>query len=527
MKTIQKFIFDDTPVAQAGGQKSFTISGDDGAVFSLQIKRGSLFYNFNAKEFVSNETKLTNAVVSNGTYDVDVLFPASATAHKFDIYLFAESNSDTKHAGYNEVRDYDLINVNKSSGSNSNILIKELYQMLNVNLSIRGYDTNNASGSGSPYVITTFAGAKTPSFAFSATWTSLASTLSISIKKQPSANDLLAVAQRTPLSPAFIEGENVYPLVTTPANLGAAASGTRVDSSSGQEITMYVVASTLASVGDRVTTSTTNHYLNDNVVTVTAVSTGSGKTFTISEEVDITDDLALNFSNSRNRAWLYSNVEGISPGMSTLTTAFPRQAFVEDYQAGAVDASQDKKAILLLGHKPVKTRDNTTLVETSVQKGVIVFSEQALYSHLGVNSKIFGFGTSHIKSITGLDLEFSNLALKLGANTTTTTSSPSANATFNVASGEGIGIGAIITGIGIDESVSAPTVTVKTNVDGSTYNGGSARITLSAVQTLETGTVLTFNTSRSVTISGNVKINSVAKENTIYFDMSRLIEAAL
>ena len=41
MKTIQKFIFDDTPVAQAGRQKSFTISGDDGAVFSLQIKRGS------------------------------------------------------------------------------------------------------------------------------------------------------------------------------------------------------------------------------------------------------------------------------------------------------------------------------------------------------------------------------------------------------------------------------------------------------------------------------------------------------
>ena len=80
--------------------------------------------------------------------------------------------------------------------------------------------------------------------------------------------------------PASIPGEDIYPVITTAADSTSEGGTTVNGSSTGQTVTTHVVSSTIATVNDRVLG---NAALAASIVTVTAVSGGSGKTFTISE----------------------------------------------------------------------------------------------------------------------------------------------------------------------------------------------------------------------------------------------------
>jgi len=66
---------------------------------------------------------------------------------QYDVFLFAENG--TKHANYNEVRfDDDSIDINSSTGSDSLLLRKVIYQTLNIRLTFSGGIADGSTSTG-------------------------------------------------------------------------------------------------------------------------------------------------------------------------------------------------------------------------------------------------------------------------------------------------------------------------------------------------------------------------------------------
>ena len=168
------------------------------------------------------------------------------------------------------------------------------------------------------------------------------------------------------------------------------------------------------------------------------------------------------------------------------------------------------------------TRDGTTKVETIAQTGNVTFNQQALLTFGGgANATLFSYGTSEIESLTGHDVEFTDLAVALTEISTTTTEVVSNSTSVPITNRIGISDTiSSVSGIGIDSSVANPTVASEA---GSVTGGGT--IVLSAAQTLESGVTLTFPGAGSVaTITGNIKINKAGNENVILrFDLEKFL----
>ena len=623
---IKSFTLNTNNIKESGEERTFTVLGKNGAVFSLQVKNeDNYYYNFATNLFQVTETKLDSIILGgNGFYSGKIKFPAVTDADKYDVYLLAESNYNTVHANYKEVRFSDgSIDINSSSGSNSNLVQKVIYQTLDVTLTLNSFSpTGIVTGTIGTQVITTSRNAKISLIPFSFTFT-VTSLKSLRILKQPFNSDITAYVTRTiGATPLDIEGEDLYPAVTQTdvvngdfsttdltnkivmdtnvadkmvvgdrITIATTALTDTVDIDSGGEVTSTEVVMdnnviTKMAPGDRVTAPDSRHsdFLNNNLVTVVALAVdGNAKKFSLSEEitiedgatlvftsrlnreiitvdeldpddsnpkefsmkdvngdsvnVGILDNTTLSFSNQRNYRWS-TNIYGLTPSMSLLSSTYfttnpviqgyltqttidegkPGEYKVDDVRVPALDA---------LGVFPVKTRNSTTNIETITQDGNIVFSEQALKSLGGNSVKMFSYGIPEIKRLTGYDIEFSDLAVALTEITTITTTAPSASTTFNVASAVGIAENiSTVSGIGIDTSTFNPTVTSITNIGGATWdNTGGATLTLGAVQTLESGTTLTFpNAGTVATITGNIKVNKVGNENVILsFDLEKFL----
>ena len=103
-KIIKNFNLDTSDIKAVGEKRIFTILGDKDAIFSLEIREGVNYYNFETGLFQTAKTKLIDASVGGKSYSGSINFPKVAAGAQYDIYLFAESNYGTKHAEYNEVR---------------------------------------------------------------------------------------------------------------------------------------------------------------------------------------------------------------------------------------------------------------------------------------------------------------------------------------------------------------------------------------------------------------------------------------
>ena len=57
-KIIKSFNLDTSDIKAAGEKRKLEIAGDNGAVFSLEIKNGNNYYNFQTNLFQATETKL-------------------------------------------------------------------------------------------------------------------------------------------------------------------------------------------------------------------------------------------------------------------------------------------------------------------------------------------------------------------------------------------------------------------------------------------------------------------------------------
>ena len=130
-KVIKGFKLDTSNIRATGERRGFTVLGDEGAVFSLEIREGVNYYNFETGLFQTTKTKLANVTIGGNSYKGNIYFPKVAAGAQYDIYLFTETG--TKHSEYKEVRFPDnSIDINSTTGSNSNLIQKVIYQTLDV-----------------------------------------------------------------------------------------------------------------------------------------------------------------------------------------------------------------------------------------------------------------------------------------------------------------------------------------------------------------------------------------------------------
>ena len=452
-----------------------------------------------------------------------------ANADKYDFLLFTGEN--TKHSNYNEVRFADdSIDINSSTGSNSNAIQKVIYQTLDVDIIINGFSGGgaitgylNAAPNARAQTITTSRGKGVTTIPLSITVSTTTAATGFTIDRQPVSNDIFASIDTYTIgaNPVNIRDENIYPVVSTAADSTTDGGTTVNNASSGTTVTTHVNSDTIATLHDRVLG---NDALAAKIVTVTAVSSG-GKTFTISEAISIADDLPLSFSNQRNYRWPISNTHLLTEGMrvkASTANGFTDEVTIADYLDETIVFENEVKeqrfenvkapAIDTLNVKPTLTRNATTNVVATVQTGNIIFTEQALRTFGGESPKIFGYGTDEINRITGYDVEFTDLKAELNTVTTTTTAAVNpANVVIPVTSTLGIVDkttqtvnGAItdsktvvldsVAGLGIGQSlyvgsglVGTPTITA--------INETTKTITLSSNQTFADGITLTFPNS--------------------------------
>jgi hypothetical protein len=342
-KVINSFEIDLSDIKAATTTRSFNVRGQEGAVFSLEVKNeDGHYYNFTTKAFQVGVAKLGNKTIKNGSYVGAITFPTITDDDQYDVYLWAGTN--TIHAGYNEVRfDDGSIDLNSSTGSSSLLLQKVIYQYTDSTLTLQGYSPNAtvAGTMGTDTVTVTRRGSKTKTaFSFTAT---AGATAAYRILRQPVADDILSFLEPVVGSaPIDLPGENIYPAVSNTDTVDgtgfAAGTATKivmdtnvadkmvvgdkitiattaltdtVDGavSSGIKVVMDNNVATKMAVGDRITASLAGvpHAIlsetHPTIVTVAALDPDgdNAKEFSMSEAVTLSDGETLTFTPKCNR----------------------------------------------------------------------------------------------------------------------------------------------------------------------------------------------------------------------------------
>jgi hypothetical protein len=520
-KVIESFDLDLSDLPYTREVRQFTISGDNGAQFILEIKSGSTFYNFTTNTFQATPSRLEVSIGSGG-YRNSITFPTVAIDSQYDIYLYAVPG--TTHAAYSEVRFGDgSLDINGSSGSNSLMMQKVIYQYATIDLTISGYSPNGAvTGVNTNAVISTSRGKSKVKTAFSFILTA-ASASAYRVLKQPSSSDVLAFIEPVVgAAPVTLPGENIYPTVTATGKTNAVMSSTVT-------VTMLATIEDLGlKIGDKVIQATEPFFAN--IVTVVAVSGGglSANQFTASEAISVGSDVTLNFHNRMNFSWPVTNfADKIKAGMIVVYDGVNVTAgtVVSDYknQVTILEGTEKEQVIVKNKIQAVDTKaQKPTIVKglITVQPGDITFNKQQVLALVGNTLKVGGYGEGEISRIFGWDVRFTDLAVTLTAPTTTTSGVVTGSATIGVNSREGV-INNVsrVRGIGINPALQNPLIT------GGGGTTGSGNWTADAVQTLESGITLTIeNTSRIATITGNIEIlKAGTASQTLRFDLDKLL----
>jgi len=335
-KLIKSFDLDFSDIPAAGERRSFTVNGDIGAEFILEIKNNATgdYYNFVTETFQTTGASLRKTI-SSGGYKGSVLFPSTVTTDtvngavssatsvtmdaavatkmavgdrvtgnsslnsnvftvasidstnvfslsestsiddgttlsfsgddQYDISLYAVPYSDaeksTRHVDYKEIRfGDDSLDINSSTGSNSLMLRKVIYQYASVVLEITGYSkAGGVTSTSSRFAVNVDRGKSKGKIPFSFTETT-AATAALRILKQPTEKDILAFIEPVIGSdPIDLPGENIYPTAR------AAFTGDDVNGAvtSGSVVRMdNTDLSAAIAVGDKITSPTTTGTVN-------------------------------------------------------------------------------------------------------------------------------------------------------------------------------------------------------------------------------------------------------------------------
>ena len=518
-KVINSFHLDLSDLPAASTKRTFTIMGVNEPSFSLEIKNeDDYYYNFTTNTFQAAKARLDNKIIEKGKYQGSITFPTVTDNDHYDVYLFAEAGS--KHAPYNEVRFGDgSLDINSSTGSNSLLVQKIIYQYTPVTLTLSAYAATSAFTISS-LVNDTFElnrGKSSGKIPFTISCSS-SSGASLKILRQPLADDILSFFQPVVGSaPELLPGENQYPSVSNTDTTGAIISSTDL-------VTMTTDVEDKMVPGDRVSGTGIS---SGDVVTVLNITDGTAKQFRASRSISVGGGVTLSFSNQMNYQWPMDNIDKASPGMIALGSNVTSGTRVGEYRdvVTLFEGTEDEREVVQNLAPALNTKNQKpTIVEglVTVQPGNIIFNKQQKLALAGDTLKLGGYGTSQILNVFGYEIKFTDLAVALTTITTTTTSASHNSTSVAVAARDGImNSTSTVSGIGIDPSAVDPTVNSGANATG------AGTIVLSAAQTLEDGITLTFGgASRIATITGDIEVlEAGASDVTIRLDLEKILTA--
>ena len=543
-------------IRNEGETRRFTISGDEYAIFSLEIFDSSAtpnYYNFYTETWSTTPSRL-NKISLNKSYTGSITFNNNSGSLKnYTLNLIAETahNIRTAHTKLNEARNPDnTININQSNGSNSNVLTKILYQDTLKTLRMSAiapslYEPSSstvdgATSSSNRIVIDGDAtdqnlvkiGDKVTETGIAASLHALVTKINpdgdntneIEISISDSCTDGAAIAFTPPFngmtphdddstagSDSFLVSsgnsfKSTFSVSITPQSgrtFKVLRNPTVEDLCAYKTVTFGSAA--IAIEGEDVSASTYFRWPVDNIagletnMVLDPARTGTGANTStpaiISDYITTKDEQQIKENN-------YGNYIDI--------------ANVNDVVEGAVDNyANDVTAVDRNGR-------------ITAQAGNIIFDTKqadALKSDSGV--RIFGYGKNGIKSLTGIDIDISDITVAFqgdGTNaavSTTTSGAVSSSTTIGLASVNNISEGMEVRGIGIATSTANPTVVSKS------ASTGAANIVVSAAQTLESGQTLFFdNGSNNVTIRGTIEISNMGiSDTTLFFDVEKFLES--
>ena len=341
-KIIRSFDLLTNDVVAGGESRGFNIIGDIGAGFTLEITNEDTpkkYYNFQTRAFQTTKTGLDETLTKTN-YNGTIVFPKVTDDDQYDIYLFAKAG--TKHVDYAEVRFADgSLDINSSTGSNSLLLQKVIYQYLDVTVTIGTRSPTSAItiASATNSTITTSRNKHVGKTPFTIT-ASVAADKEIKINRTLTGNDVVTYIDRTIGSaPVNINDEDLYPSVSdtdtvdgdfSAATLNKIVMDNNVASnivvgdkvtvattlltdtvdgtvSSGVKVVMDNNVVTKMAVGDRITSSssssTQDRLFDKTVVTVAALNPDGDnvKEFSMSTAMAIADGATLTFTPKCNR----------------------------------------------------------------------------------------------------------------------------------------------------------------------------------------------------------------------------------
>jgi len=557
-KKIAFFDFETRDVINEGETRKFIVRGDNGAVFSLEIYDNTgKYYNFYTNTWSTTKAMLSKKSIGGG-YSGSITFDAlpDSSLKTYTINLHAETvyNIKTSHVDYVEIRNDDnSVNVNKSTGSDSTVLTKIIYQdalktlkLSCVAPSLYLNSTSHVDGATS------------------------------------SSNRIVIVADATDTNIVQV-GDKI---ISTGIDSARHALVTKVnpDDDNINEIEMSVSDSATNNAiitftppfngmtphdtdsdagASEATISSGNNTVIPFSITITALA---GRNFNVLK-VPTTDDLcsyttvtfgssalAIEGENTSSASvfhrWPVTNIANLKQGMTldparfgtgvnttTPTSIYSYRATLtqEVLVEGDYDNYIDNATVEDVFVPAVDPfGNNVTAVDRNgritAQAGNIVFSAQqadALKSDAGV--RIFAHGQQGIEDLTGVKVELNVNSMAYSGSTnpvraavsTTTSGAVSSSATIGLADVGAVSQGMIVSGVGINAAVANPTVVSKSTDDG------AGNIVVSSAQTLESGQTLFFNGgAATITIRGSLKVSNMAINNVdIFFNVEKFLTA--
>tara|TARA_R100000951_G_scaffold100691_1_gene91566 strand:+ start:5482 stop:7311 length:1830 start_codon:yes stop_codon:yes gene_type:complete len=562
-KEIKNIDFSTQDINYIGETKIFTLTGDNGALFSIEVSNENTadatiathYYNFDTKSFSVTKPKL-NIIELSGNHTFNVKFPKIAydSDHnallKYTIRIIAHigSNIKTTHIPLVERRfANDTVDLNNSQGSDSNVLTKILYQDTAKTLSL---------GCIAPSKYATSAGTvNVPG--------DMSSTARMVLDQDATDRKIVEVGDKitctgiladihTLVTSVNPDNDNVNELEMSTADSvsdGAAVVFTPpfngmtphyTDSETGEsDITISSGGSTTTSFSITCTALTGRTFTVNRVPTASDLCAVIPVTFASAASAISGEDTS---SDSVFYRWPITNIANLSTGMT-----------LDSYRTGSGANTSSAKAIIsnYLTTKTLQsvtettysaTIQNETVADVSVngvdsnynpvtgmdrngritaQAGNITFDVQQVDELKSDSSvKILAHGPAQIKAATGMDVSLSNVIITPTQISTTCTLDIFKNQ-ITVAEVGNISAGMTVRSVDIFPLTANPTVSKK----GVTSGAGSVSVDID--QRFVNGQTYFFDgASNVVTITGDITISNMAiADATLYFDVERFLTA--
>ena len=489
-----------------------------------------------------SDVSTTGGAVTNGTLTFGGLLK------KYTINLYAETvgNIKTSHADFIEFENPDgTINLNKSVGSDSNLLMKTLHQDVVKNLSLSCVapsltepSTNIVKGTVTDTKIVVdfdVTDLKKYRVGDKITETGIASSVHALVTKvDPDGDNVLEFE-----TSVQVTATNDRTITFTPPFNSSTPSYT---STTGQDEFKVVAGGSLKSDFSITFTAQTGRTVSQ-IKTPTTEDLCAITTVTIGTHKPISGE---DVSSSTYHRWPVDNIVGLGEGMvldparSGTGAETTTPAVISNYKASSTSYEINNRKYAV-DAKPTTVTDvyveainSTNTQATTVdrdgnpvrQEGDVVFSVQQGVNLKDETVRIFAYGPNDIKKLTGMDVSISDVDITLTQISTTTTAAVFNSTTIPVTEAGNVSTLSTLRGLNVTsvsgDRVLPPRVTSKNVVSG------AGNVVVATNQNLDNGQTIFFDGASNVaTITGTIEISNMnSSDTTLYFDVERFLNCS-